>query len=232
MRETLKESAHIDVQKDSFSFKPASSTLSSSIAKEQHPDHIMRILLLGGSPSMQSSSSRLLRHVGERLALQGFPLTQVEARELPAAALLGADSAEPHIARALAAVAAADALVIATPVYKAAYTGLLKAFLDLLPQDGLAGKLVLPLATGGSQSHMLALDYALRPVLASLAPRSILPSIYATADQLGRGADGALVLAAPIALRVTQGVEQLAAELRQERARAAAPGRHAEPLPA
>jgi FMN reductase len=181
---------------------------------------------------MQSSSSRLLRHVGERLALQGFPLTQVEARELPAAALLGADSAEPHIARALAAVAAADALVIATPVYKAAYTGLLKAFLDLLPQDGLAGKLVLPLATGGSQSHMLALDYALRPVLASLAPRSILPSIYATADQLGRGADGALVLAAPIALRVTQGVEQLAAELRQERARAAAPGRHAEPLPA
>jgi len=108
----------------------------------------------------------------------------------------------------------ADAVVVATPVYKAAYSGLLKAFLDLLPQDGLAGKLVLPLATGGSQSHMLALDYALRPVLASMAARSILPSIYATSDQLGRGLDGSLSLAAPIAVRVAQGVEQLVSELR------------------
>ena len=115
--------------------------------------------------------------------------------------------------RLLAQIAAADAVVVATPVYKAAYSGLLKAVLDLLPQEGLAGKLVLPLATGGSQSHMLALDYALRPVLASMAPRSILPSIYATSEQLGRHADGSLSLAAPIAARVALGVEQLAFEL-------------------
>lgn len=41
----------------------------------------------------------------------------------------------------------ARGVILATPVYKAAYTGLLKAFLDLLPQDGLAGKIVLPIAT-------------------------------------------------------------------------------------
>jgi FMN reductase len=59
-------------------------------------------------------------------------------------------------------------VVVATPVYKAAYSGLLKVFLDVLPQTALKGKLVLPLATGGSPHHMLALDYALRPVLQSL----------------------------------------------------------------
>ena len=86
----------------------------------------------------------------------------------------------------------ADAIVVGTPIYKASFSGVLKTFLDLLPQDGLAGKIVLPLATGGSQSHMLALDYALRPVLASLAPRHILPSIYATSEQLPWDAENGL----------------------------------------
>ena len=174
----------------------------------------MSVILLGGSPAPHSSSSRLLQHIGERLALHGQRLQRIEVRDLSATALLSLDTDEPSIARALAQVRQADAVVVATPVYKAAYSGLLKAFLDLLPQDGLAGKLVLPLATGGSQSHMLALDYALRPVLASMAARFILPSIYATSDQLGRGLDGSLSLAAPIAVRVAQGVEQLASELR------------------
>ena len=49
----------------------------------------------------------------------------------------------------------ADGLIVATPVYKAAFSGLLKTWLDLLPQFGLAGKVVLPLATGGSVAHAL-----------------------------------------------------------------------------
>lgn len=174
----------------------------------------MSVFLLGGSPSPHSSSSRLLQHIGERLGLHGQRLARVEVRDLPAAALLALESGEPAIARALAQLRQADAVVVATPVYKAAYSGLLKAFLDLLPQDALAGKLVLPLATGGSQSHMLALDYALRPVLASMSARFILPSIYATSEQIKHGPDGSLALAAPIAVRVAQGVEQLASELR------------------
>lgn len=174
----------------------------------------MSVILLGGSPAPHSSSSRLLQHIGERLTLHGQRPVRIEVRDLSAGALLALDTDEPSIARALAQLRQADAIVVATPVYKAAYSGLLKAFLDLLPQDGLAGKLVLPLATGGSQSHMLALDYALRPVLASMAARFILPSIYATSEQLGRGLDGSLSLAAPIAVRVTQGVEQLVSELR------------------
>ncbi|KIF80684.1 NADPH-dependent FMN reductase [Noviherbaspirillum autotrophicum] len=168
----------------------------------------MTILLLAGSPSIPSRSTRLLQHVGQRLALLGHRHSQLHVVDLPAQALLHAD-----IRLARAQVAQATAVVIATPVYKAAYSGALKAFLDVLPQDGLAGKLVLPLATGGSQSHMLSLDYALRPVLSALGARHVLPSIYATEAQVIWTADKGLALDPAIAQRVAEGVEHLSTSL-------------------
>ncbi|MET3135083.1 FMN reductase [Oxalobacteraceae bacterium GrIS 1.11] len=181
----------------------------------------MHILLLGGSPQIPSSSSRLLLHIGDKLALLGHRYSKLHVRDLPAKALLHGDLGDVTIARAIGAVLDADAIVIATPVYQASYTGILKAFLDLLPQDGLAGKLVLPLATGGGQSHMLALDYALRPVLHALAARHVLSSIYATSQQLDWSEERGLTLDPAIAARVGAGVEELGAgllALRQARA--------------
>ena len=81
-------------------------------------------------------------------------------------------------------MARAQAIVVATPIYKAAYSGVLKLFLDLLPQTAFKGKTVLPMATGGSPNHMLALDYALRPVLQSLGADHILPGVFATDGQV------------------------------------------------
>jgi FMN reductase len=175
----------------------------------------MNVVLLGGSPSAPSTTWRLLQLVGERLGTLGHRTTALQVRELPAEALLRADAAEADVAAALALIAAADAVVVATPVYKASFSGILKTFLDLLPQDGLAGKLVLPLATGGSQSHMLAIDYALRPVLASLGPRQILPGIYATSDQLPWHPEHGLQVAPAIAARVETGAQHLSHELHQ-----------------
>lgn len=173
----------------------------------------MNVLLLGGSPSAPSTTWRLQQLVGERLAALGYRTVALQVRELPGNALLRADFKDPALVDAIAQVAEADALVIGTPVYKASFSGALKAFLDLLPQDGLNGKLVLPLATGGSQSHMLALDYALRPVLASLSPRHVLPSIYATSEQLPWDPERGLRPVPAIAARIDAGVEQLAHEL-------------------
>lgn len=169
----------------------------------------MSILLLGGSPAIPSSSSRLLLHIGDKLALHGHTPQRLHVRDLPAQALLHADTEDAAIKRAIEAVASAQAIVIATPVYKASYSGVLKAFLDLLPQDGLAGKVVLPIATGGTQSHMLALDYALRPVLHALAARQVLTSIFATSQQLVWHEDEGLALAPPIASRVAAGVDEV-----------------------
>ena len=173
----------------------------------------MTILLLAGSPSAPSRSTRLIHHVGEKLAALGHRYAKLDVRDLPGQALIRADFNDSEIKAALAQVAAASALVIATPVYKAAYSGVLKAFLDLLPQFGLTDKLVLPLATGGSQSHMLALDYALRPVLSSLGPRHVLQSIYATEAQVTWSEQDGLKLDGPIVARVQEGVEQLSNSL-------------------
>ena len=142
----------------------------------------MSIVAISGSPSANSRSAALLRHVLERFD-GGEVVHEIVLRDLPPAALVRADFDDPAIRRAREQVAAARLVLIATPIYKAAYSGLLKTFLDLLPQDALRDKTVLPLATGGSQSHLLALDYALRPVLAALGARHILDSVYAVDTQ-------------------------------------------------
>ncbi|MFD3658670.1 NADPH-dependent FMN reductase [Streptomyces sp. NPDC058620] len=110
----------------------------------------------------------LAEHTTADLRARGHRTHVLALRDLPAAPLLAADIHDPSLARAVSLVAEADALVVATPIYKAAYSGLLKTFLDLLLQHAFTGKPVLPLATGGSPAHALALDYALRPVLTAL----------------------------------------------------------------
>ncbi|WP_334189164.1 NADPH-dependent FMN reductase [Noviherbaspirillum sp.] len=173
----------------------------------------MTVLLLAGSPSIPSRSTRLLHYAGDRLATLGHRSTKLHVLDLPAQALLQADFSNADIKKARVQVEQADAVIIGTPVYKAAYSGVLKIFLDLLPQDGFTGKLVLPIATGGSQSHMLALDYALRPVLAGLGARHVLPSIYATDAQVGWSGDKGLTIDPAILQRIHDGVEHLAGNL-------------------
>lgn len=142
----------------------------------------MAIVALAGSPSANSRSTALLRHV---LALypDAVPRAEIVLRDLPAAALVRGEFDDPAIRRASEQVAGARLVVIATPIYKASYSGLLKTFLDLLPQDALRGKTVLVLGTGGSAAHLLALDYALKPVLAALGARHILDTVYAVDAQ-------------------------------------------------
>ena len=64
--------------------------------------------------------------------------------------------------------ASASVLVLATPVYKGSYTGLLKSFLDVLPHQALAGSVVVPVTISAAPSHKLLADIHLRPVLAEL----------------------------------------------------------------
>jgi FMN reductase len=126
------------------------------------------VVALSGSPSSPSKTTTLVSLVADRLRAEGHDVTVVQVRDLPPGPLLAADTRHPEISDLIATIAAADALVVASPVYKASYTGLLKALIDLLPQFALADKSVLPLLTGGSPAHVLALDYALRPVLVAL----------------------------------------------------------------
>ena len=176
----------------------------------------MSVLLIAGSPSNPSRSAALLDAVEQRLNLRGVAVERLHIRDLSPQALILADFGHPSIAGATAQVARARAIVVATPVYKAAYSGVLKVFLDLLPQTALKEKHVLPLATGGSPSHMLALDYALRPVLQSLGAAHILPGIYATDSQVVVLSEGGYQIHADIAERLDVSVKTLIAEALKE----------------
>ena len=182
----------------------------------------MSVVALAGSPSAPSRSTALLRLALSRFD-EGVARTEIALRDLPPAALLRADVDDPAIRRAREQLAAARVVVIATPIYKASYSGLLKTFLDLLAQDALRGKTVLALGTGGSAAHLLALDYALKPVLAALGARHILDAVYATDaqftphaihghvahDDVVRRIDRALA-EAPVALRTAAGAAPIA----------------------
>lgn len=172
----------------------------------------MSALLIAGSPSERSRSAALLDATAQRLSARGALLDRVHIRDLSPQALLLADFGHPTVAGAIDQVARARVLVVATPVYKAAYSGVLKVFLDLLPQTALKGKTVLPLATGGSPHHMLALDYALRPVLQSLGAKHILPGIYATDAQVTLTPEGAYTVSEDIGQRLDEAVNLIVTE--------------------
>lgn len=89
-----------------------------------------------------------------------MPGTVIDLCDLPADALLGRARA-PAVDAALAAVAAARLVMVGTPVYRASFSGLLKVFFDLFPQDALAGKVAIAMATGAGPAHGLVVDHAL-----------------------------------------------------------------------
>jgi FMN reductase len=172
------------------------------------------IVNIVGSPSPDSRTLALTDSVAVTLAAKGFDLETINVRDLPAEDLLWARLDSPAMARALALVERARGVVVATPVYKAAYTGVLKSFLDLLPQFGLRGKIVLPLATGGTIAHVLALDYALRPVLSSLGAMHVVGGLFILDKLLQRRPGGGLDIDPEIAGRLDTVVNDFVASLR------------------
>lgn len=79
---------------------------------------------------------------------------------------------------------AADAIITVTPIFKASYSGLFKLFWDLVEPDDIRGKPLLMAATGGSHRHMLALDYALRPLFSYLGADTCATGVYTTPGTL------------------------------------------------
>ncbi len=94
----------------------------------------------------------------------------------------------PALADAFAEVAAADGLIVVTPVFSASYSGLFKSFFDALSvtdEDALTGKPVLIGATGGTARHSLVLDHALRPLFSYLKAVVVPTGVYAASEDWG-----------------------------------------------
>jgi FMN reductase len=167
------------------------------------------VVIIAGAPSKRSRLTGLTEYSSNKLREAGITVEVIHVADLPAEDLVQARFDSSFIRDALAVVEAADAVIVATPVYKASYSGVLKLFLDLIPQEGLRGKLTLPLVIGGSIAHLLAIDYALKPVLAALGCRHILGGVYAVDQGIDRLDDGKYVLSADITTRLDRSVDEL-----------------------
>jgi FMN reductase len=122
-----------------------------------------RVAVVVGNPKPASRTLTAALHVARELA-GTEPDLVVDLADLGPALL---DWQDPTVAALVAAVGEADLVVVASPTYKATYTGLLKLFLDRFATDGLRG-LAVPLMLGAGPAHALAPELTLRPVLAEI----------------------------------------------------------------
>jgi FMN reductase len=173
------------------------------------------ILLISGSPSASSKSAALLEYARGQLAAEKLESAITSVREFPPEELILGKYDSPVFDNLKRLVENADGIVVSTPIYKAAYSGALKTLLDILPQAALRGKTVLPIATGGSPAHVLAIDYALKPVLSALGATDLLQGVYIVDKQVSLRSDGELQFADDEArTRLREAIGLLAASVR------------------
>lgn len=129
-----------------------------------------RTVVLVGNPAQASRTAAVARTVASGLSASGADLQLVELADLGAAAVAQGDV---RVQDAIDAVGGADLLVLATPVYKAGFTGLLKLFLDQLEPTALESTVTVPVLLTASSAHGALADLQLRVVLQAVG--SLLP---------------------------------------------------------
>ena len=91
----------------------------------------------------------------------------------------------PKVQETIERLAAADAIIASTPVYKAGISGLFKSFADLIDNDLLIAKPVILAATGGTARHAMVVDEQMRPLFAFLRAIPVPTSLYAAPEDWG-----------------------------------------------
>lgn len=138
------------------------------------PESGLRTAVVVGNPKPRSRTLAVAEQVAREL-------TGAEPGLVVDLAELGPDLLDPtsaEIADLVRAVGQADLVVVASPTYKASYTGLLKLFLDRFPAGtGLPG-LAVPLMLGAGPAHALAAELHLRPLLTELGATVPGPALY------------------------------------------------------
>jgi FMN reductase len=127
-----------------------------------------------GNPKPMSRTRAAAELIAERLT-GSAPSHVVDVVDL-GAGLLG--WGDPKVAEAKEIVKSADSLIVASPTYKATYTGLLKLFIDQFGQGELGQIVTFPVMLGAAYNHALAPELTLRPVLVEIGASCPAPSLY------------------------------------------------------
>jgi FMN reductase len=160
-----------------------------------------RALVVVSAGLSQPSSTRLLadrltQAVAARVSTgstAGADVTVIELRDLAQDItnnlLTGFPS--PKLEAALTALSSADGAIFVTPIFTTSYSGLFKSFIDVIDPEALQGLPVLIGATGGTERHSLALDYAIRPLFVYLHAVVVPTAVYAASSDWGSDGDAA-----------------------------------------
>jgi FMN reductase len=153
------------------------------------------VAVVVGNPRPRSRTSAVAAEVARQVAaaVGGDVSLIVELAEHGPAVL---DPTAPEVVAASTAVASADIVVVASPTYKATYTGLLKAFLDRYGADALAGVVAVGVMVGAAPHHAPGGERYLRPLLEELGAHVPAPTLYVMEYQLEALSDVVAVWAA------------------------------------
>jgi len=165
----------------------------------------LHLVVLSGNTSRPSKSRALGKAIADRLGAD-LPLRVRDLDLAEAGPGLGAafdrDGLDPAAAAVVAAVEAAEALVVSTPVYRGSYPGLFKHLFDLVAPETLAAKPVLLAATGGGHRHALVVEHQLRPLFAFFSAAVGPTAVYAAESDFHDGVPADRQLHARIDLAV------------------------------
>jgi FMN reductase len=150
----------------------------------------VRFVVVIGNPRPASRTHAVAAEAAPLIAKHASIDTEPEIIDLTAIAPLLL-AAEPSAAVEVTVdqVTDADVLLVASPTYKATYTGLLKVFFDQIPTGGLAQTIALPLMVMGSPRHALAVDVHLRPLLIELGATVPTPGLALLEADLNQPGD-------------------------------------------
>jgi FMN reductase len=170
---------------------------------------LSRIVGFSGSPRRPSKTRSLVETVAAEVASHRQARVDIydliDAGPGLGAALQRQDLTLP-VARIIDAIEQADALIVGTPVYKGAYTGLFKHVFDLVDPRVLVGKPVVLTATGGGPRHALIVEHALRPLFGFFEALTVPTAVYASDADFTEGQ----LTEAGVLARVSTAAQQLA----------------------
>lgn len=149
------------------------------------PDNA-RVVVVVGNPKPRSRTLTIAEAVGVRVAATvGFD-PEGDVRVIDLVELAGSlfDYSSPAVNEAKAAVRSASVLVVASPTYKATYTGLLKSFLDWFSQTDLEGIVAVPVMVGAGARHAMSVEVFLRPLLVEIGATVAARGLYVIEDEL------------------------------------------------
>ncbi|HEY6790960.1 MAG TPA: CE1759 family FMN reductase [Trebonia sp.] len=157
-----------------------------------------RLVVVSAGTSDPSSTRMLADRVAARVTAlaashdAGVAVAVIELREIATevTTALTSQLTGPRLQQAIDALAAADAVIAAAPVYKAGPSGLFTSFFQVLDNDLLIGKPVVIVATAGTQRHALVADDQMRPLFAYLRALPVPTSLFAAPEDWGDDALG------------------------------------------